>query len=122
MKNSIFLVLITLMVPSNIFGADDPGIPRETKDKIQIAMQAHINGLIAKNGGSYPIFDPDTRNVVQLKFLAIWVAISVPAYFAMIYMIRRLNKRDLEEEQRIRTEKKNNRKGGGPPIMDRGRF
>ena len=56
------------------------------------------------------------------KFLAIWMAISVPAYFAMAYMIHGLNKRDLEEEDRIRTEKKKNRKGGGPPIMKRDSF
>ena len=56
------------------------------------------------------------------KFMATWVAISVPAYFAMAYMIRGLNKRDLEEEHRIRTEKKKNRKGGGPPIMKRDAF
>jgi hypothetical protein len=56
------------------------------------------------------------------EFLATWIAISFPAYLAMVYMIRGLNKRDLEEEQRLRTEKKNNRKGGGPPIMDRDRF
>ncbi len=78
MKNiMLFLVLIALMVPSNIFAADDPGIPRETKDKVQIAMQAHINGLLAKNGGSYPIFDADTQNVVQLKFLALHKGVVV---------------------------------------------
>lgn len=56
------------------------------------------------------------------KFMATWIAISVPAYFAMAYMIRGLNKRDLKEEHRIRTEKKRNRKGGGPPIMKRDGF
>ena len=56
------------------------------------------------------------------KFMATWIAISAPAYFAMAYMIRGLNKRDLKEEHRIRTEKKKNRKGGGPPIMKRDAF
>lgn len=56
------------------------------------------------------------------KFFATWIAISLPAYFAMVYMIHGLNKRDLEEEHRIQTEKKKNRKGGGPPIMDRDQF
>jgi hypothetical protein len=56
------------------------------------------------------------------RFMATWVAISVPAYFAMAYMVRGLNKRDLEEEHRIRIEKKKNRKGGGPPIMKRDAF
>ena len=56
------------------------------------------------------------------KFMATWIAISLPAYFAMAFMVSGLNKRDLEEEQRIRAEKKKNRKGGGPPIMKRDAF
>ncbi len=41
----------------------------------------------------------------------------------MVYLVHGLNKRDLEEENRIRMEKKNNRKGGGgAPIMDRDSF
>jgi hypothetical protein len=56
------------------------------------------------------------------RFLATWAAISIPAYFSMAYMVRGLNKRDLEEEHRIRMEKKKNRKGGGPPIMKRDAF
>jgi len=53
------------------------------------------------------------------KFFGTWLAISLPAYFSMAFMVKGLNKRDLEEEHRIRTEKKKNRKGGGPPIIDR---
>jgi di/tricarboxylate transporter len=56
------------------------------------------------------------------KFFVTWMALSVPAYFLMAYLVSKVNKRDLEEEHRIRTEKKKNKKGGGPPIMDRGRF
>ena len=56
------------------------------------------------------------------KFFITWAALSIPAYLLMAYMIRGLNKRDLEEEHRIRMEKKKNRKGGGPPIMKRDAF
>ena len=56
------------------------------------------------------------------KFFVTWMALSVPAYLMMAYLISGLNKRDLEEEHRIRIEKKKNRKGGGPPIMNRDRF
>jgi Mn2+/Fe2+ NRAMP family transporter len=56
------------------------------------------------------------------KFFITWGALSIPAYFTMAYMIRGLNKRDLEEEHRIRTEKKKSRKGGGPPIINRDRL
>jgi len=56
------------------------------------------------------------------KFLIVWVAMSLPAYPLMVYMVTQVNKRDLDEENRIRLEKKKNRKGGGPPIMDRDGF
>ena len=57
------------------------------------------------------------------KFMIVWAAMSIPAYPMMIYLVAKLNKRDLEEEHRIRMEKKKNRKGGGgPPIMTRDGF
>ncbi len=57
------------------------------------------------------------------KFIIVWAALSIPAYPMMVYMVTQVNKRDLDEEQRIRLEKKKNRKGGGgPPIMDRDGF
>ena len=54
----------------------------------------------------------------QGMFFATWAAMSIPAYPLMVYFVFRVNKRDLEEEQRIREEKKKERrsKGGGPPI------
>ncbi len=79
------------------------------------AVSLAITG-VGQEAGSTP---PSTAG----KFLVTWMAISVPAYLSMVYMIRGLNKRDLEEEHRIRTEKKKNRKGGGgPPIMKRDAF
>ena len=57
----------------------------------------------------------------QGKFMLTWGVMSLPAYPLMVFLVSRVNKRDLEEEQRIREEKKKERKskGGGPPIMDR---
>ena len=57
----------------------------------------------------------------QGKFILTWGVMSLPAYPLMVFLVSRVNKRDLEEEQRIREEKKKERKskGGGPPIMDR---
>ena len=56
----------------------------------------------------------------QGKFMLTWGVMSLPAYPLMVFLVSRVNKRDLEEEQRIREEKKKERKskGGGPPIMD----
>ena len=57
----------------------------------------------------------------QGKFMLTWGVMSLPAYPLMVLFVSRVNRRDLEEEQRIREEKKKERKskGGGPPIMDR---
>jgi sugar phosphate permease len=60
----------------------------------------------------------------QGMFFATWGVMTVPAYPLMVYFIHKLNKRDLEAEQKIREDKKKERrsKGGGPPIMDKGGF
>ncbi len=68
MKRMVLFFLCFLLLPSMLYAGDDPNIPSDVKAKIQTAMQAHVNTLMAKNGGSYPIFDPDTREVVQLNF------------------------------------------------------
>ncbi len=54
----------------------------------------------------------------QGMFFATWAAMSAPAYPLMVFFVSRVNKRDLEAEQKIRDEKKKARraKGGGPPI------
>ena len=53
-----------------------------------------------------------------------WGVMSLPAYPLMVFLVSKVNKRDLEEEQRIRDEKRKERKakGGGPPIMNRDGF
>lgn len=53
------------------------------------------------------------------KFFITWVVMGVPSYFMMVYLVSRLNKRDLEAEERIRQEKKKQRKGSGPPLINR---
>ena len=60
----------------------------------------------------------------QGKFLLTWAVMSLPAYPLMTFLVMRVNKRDLDAEQKIRDEKKKARKakGGGPPIMDRDGF
>jgi len=56
------------------------------------------------------------------KFFITWVVMGVPSYFLLVFLVSRLNKRDLEEEDRIRQEKKKKRKSSGPPIMDKDGF
>ncbi len=56
------------------------------------------------------------------KFFVSWMAMSVPGYLLSVVLISKVNKRDLDEEHRVRMEKKKGRKGGGPPIMKRDGF
>ncbi len=58
------------------------------------------------------------------EFMLTWGVMAGPAYILMTFLVSRVNKRDLEEEDRVRKEKKAKRKssGGGPPIMDRDGF
>jgi len=60
----------------------------------------------------------------QGKLMLTWGVLSLPAYPLMVFLISRLNKRDLEAEQKIRDEKNKARRdrGGGPPIMDKPGF
>ena len=60
----------------------------------------------------------------QGKFMFTWAVMSLPAYPLMVFLVSKVNKRDLEKEQKIRDEKKKARKtkGGGPPIMKRDGF
>ncbi len=45
------------------------GIVESHRDAIQTAMANHIKDVSEKNGnGMFPIFDPDQKTVVQLKF------------------------------------------------------
>ena len=79
-----------------------------------------VLGLIFIAGG-----DPSDTGPISPsgEFLLTWAVMSCPAYILMTFLVSRLNKRDLEEEDRIRKEKKSKRKsGGGPPIMERDGF
>ncbi len=60
----------------------------------------------------------------QGKLMLTWGVLSLPAYPLMAFLISRMNKRDLEAEQKIRDEKNKERRkrGGGPPIMDKPGF
>ena len=80
-----------------------------------------IIGLAIAGGGESQGTAPIST---QGKFMLTWGVMSLPAYPLMVLLISRVNKRNLEEEHRIREAKKKERrsKGGRPPIMDRDGF
>jgi hypothetical protein len=62
----VFCFVLTLMAGSV---AADTGIADNHRDAIQKAMQQHIQSVIQMNGnGKFPVYDPETRSIVQLKF------------------------------------------------------
>ena len=85
-----------------------------------IGLGMIIGLAIAEGGGSEGTAPISTQG----KFILTWGVMSLPAYPLMVFLVSRVNKRDLEEENRIREKKKKERKskGGGPPIMDREGF
>ncbi len=68
MKNliSAFCLVLTLMVGSV---AADTGIADNHRDAIQKAMEQYIQSVTQMNGnGKFPVYDPETKSIVQLKF------------------------------------------------------
>ncbi len=53
------------------------------------------------------------------KIGMIWGVTSVPGYLVCVWRIFSVNARDLEEEHRVRMEKRKNRKKTAPPIMEK---
>ena len=63
---SVFCLVFTLITGS--VWADD-GIAENHRDAIQKAMGKHIAMVTQLNGnGKFPVYDPDTRAIVQLEF------------------------------------------------------
>ncbi len=69
MKTILATLCVGILTYASVAWAEHPGITTIFRDSIQRAMAEHIEQVIEKNGnGKYPIFDPDTRTVVQLTF------------------------------------------------------
>jgi len=63
---SLILFLLTSMA-----WAEHPGLVTTHRDAVQKAMAMHIEKVSEQNeNGMYPMFDPETKTVVQLKFKA----------------------------------------------------
>ena len=66
---SVLCLTIVLMASSAWAESVHPGIATAHRDSFQSAMAMHIEEVTEQNGnGMYPVFDPETNTVVQLKF------------------------------------------------------
>ena len=49
-----------------------------------------------------------------------WLVTGIPGYFVCVWLMHSVNARDLDEEHRVRMEKRKNRKKNAPPILNKG--
>jgi hypothetical protein len=68
MKYLLTTIAIAFLLFSSLSWAHE-GITTSHRDAMQIAMTEYIQDITNKNGnGMFPIYDPDEKTVVQLKF------------------------------------------------------
>jgi len=69
MKYSTVAFSLLFFLLTSIAWAEHPGVATNHRDAIQNAMGEHIQHLTKLNGnGKYPMFDPESRSLLQLKF------------------------------------------------------
>ena len=70
MKITQSALCVTVVLMASLAWAEHPGVATNHRDSIQKAMAMHIEEVIEKNeNGMYPVFDPDTKTLVQLQFI-----------------------------------------------------
>ncbi len=69
MKITLTGIACTIALMASMAWAEHPGVVTNHRDAIQQAMMMHIKHVTEHNGnGMYPVYDPETKTVVQLKF------------------------------------------------------
>ena len=78
MKRFTYALGLVLLLTTSVAGAQHPGISTSHRDAMQNVMARHIQELTESNGnGKYPIFDPESRSLVQLEFKALHDSVEV---------------------------------------------
>ena len=68
MKIILSTIACTMALMATLAWAEHPGVATSHRDAIQQAMMVHIKDITEHNAnGMYPVFDPDSKTVVQLK-------------------------------------------------------
>ena len=69
MKLFFSVLSLALLLTTSVAAQQHPGISTSHRDAMQRVMAVHIQELTESNGnGKYPIFDPESRSLVQLEF------------------------------------------------------
>jgi hypothetical protein len=83
-----------------------------------IAFMGFLTSKIIQGGAE----TSDPSAFAASSFMLVWGALSLPSYILMVWLVKGINKRDLDAEEAVRKEKRKNQKSGGPPIMNRDGF
>lgn len=68
MKYSTHVLTLIFLMFTSLVWAEHSGVATTHRDAIQSAMMAHIKDVTEHNGnGHYPVFDPNSKTVIQLK-------------------------------------------------------
>ncbi len=68
MKITLTAIACTIALMAGLAWAEHPGVATSHRDAIQKAMMKHIEEVTEHNAnGRYPVFDPESKTVVQLK-------------------------------------------------------
>lgn len=68
MKISTLFLSLAIFFCSTLAWAEHSGVATTHRDAIQNAMKAHIKDVTEHNAnGRYPVLDPDSKTIVQLK-------------------------------------------------------
>jgi hypothetical protein len=69
---------LTVFLLTSVAWAEHPGLVTTHRDAIQKAMANHIDKVTEQNeNGMFPVFDPDTKTLVQLKFKAFHDSVEI---------------------------------------------
>ena len=78
MKIALSALSFTIVLMAGLAWAEHPGVATNHRDSIQKAMAMHIEEVIEQNeNGMYPVFDPETKTLVQLQFIAFHDSVEV---------------------------------------------
>ena len=78
MKYPIWIMSLTVFLLTSVAWAEYPGLVATHRDAIQKAMANYIQRVTEQNeNGMFPVFDPDTKTVVQLKFKAFHDSVEI---------------------------------------------
>ena len=78
MRHFTSALSLVLLLTTSVAGPQHAGISTTHRNAMQHVMATHIQELTESNGnGKYPIFDPESRSLIQLEFKGLHDSVEV---------------------------------------------